>query len=115
MALTASISERRARLEAELARFLPLLAGPGHAERVILFGSFARGEDGAESDLDLVVVKRTNLPFWKRVSEIRQLLKPRVAADVIVYTPEEIEQMGKDRPFVRDEILGRGRVLYERP
>ena len=114
MSLTEVVSARRARLEAELARYLPLLAGPGGAERVILFGSFARGEDGADSDLDLVVVKRTGLPFWKRVAEIRQLLKPRVAADVIVYTPEEIEQLGRERTFVRDEILGRGRVLHER-
>ncbi len=111
---TASNSIRRALLEAELARFLPLLAGPGDADRVILFGSFARGEDAAESDLDLVVVKRTSLPFWKRVAEVRRLLKPRIATDVIVYTPEEVEQLANERPFVRDEILGRGRVIYER-
>ena len=107
-------SNRRAMLEAELARFLPLLAGPGGADRVILFGSFARGEDLADSDLDLVVVKRTSLPFWKRLAEVRRLLKPRIAADVVVYTPEELEQLAKERPFVRDEILGRGRVVYER-
>lgn len=105
---------RRSLLEEELARFLPLLAGPGGAEKVILFGSFARGEQADESDLDLVVVKRTDLPFWKRVIEIRKLLRPRVAVDVLVYTPEEIEQMANERPFVRDEILGRGRVVYER-
>jgi predicted nucleotidyltransferase len=110
----ASVSNRRALLEAELARYLPLLAGPGEAERVILFGSFARGEDAAESDLDIVVVKRTSLPFWRRVAEIRRLLKPRIATDVIVYTPEEVEQLAIERPFVRDEILGRGRVIYER-
>jgi predicted nucleotidyltransferase len=114
MTTAASISSRRALLEAELARFLPLLAGPGGAERVILFGSFARGEDVADSDLDLVVVKRTNLPFWRRVAEVRRLLKPRIAADVMVYTPEELEQLARERPFVRDEILGRGRVIYER-
>ena len=81
---------------------------------MILFGSFARGEDVADSDLDLVVVKRTNLPFWRRVAEVRRLLKPRIAADVMVYTPEELEQLARERPFVRDEILGRGRVVYER-
>ena len=59
-------------------------------------------------------MKKSDLPFWKRVAEIRALLKPRVATDVLVYTPGEIEQLGKERPFVRDEILGRGRVLYER-
>lgn len=112
--VNAAVLDRRARLQAELARFLPLLAGPGEAERVILFGSLARGEEGADSDLDLVVVKRTSLPFWRRVAEIRNLLKPRVAADVLVYTPEEIEQLASERPFVRDEILARGRVLYER-
>ena len=81
---------------------------------MILFGSFARGEDVADSDLDLVVVKRTSLPFWRRVAEVRRLLKPRIAADVMVYTPEELEQLARERPFVRDEILGRGRVVYER-
>ena len=105
---------RRSLLEEELARFLRLLAGPGGAEKVILFGSFARGEQADESDLDLVVVKRTDLPFWKRVIEVRKLLRPRVAVDVLVYTPEEIDQLANERPFVRDEILGRGRVVYER-
>ena len=107
-------AERRALLEAELALFLPFLTGPGAAERVILFGSLAGGEVRAESDIDLGVVKRTQLPFWQRLAQVRRLLKPRVAADVIVYTPEELEQLAQERPFVRDEILGRGRVLFER-
>lgn len=108
-------AERRVELEQELARFLPLLAGPGGAEKVILFGSLARNEGREDSDLDLVVVKKTSLPFWRRIAEVRRLLKPRVAADVLVYTPDEFAELSAERPFVRDEVVRDGRVVYERP
>ena len=106
--------ERKQLLEQELKRYLSLLTGHDQPERVILFGSLVGGNVRPESDTDLVIVKQTQLPFWKRLREMRRLLQPRVATDILVYTLNEFEQLRRERPFFRDETLGKGRVVYER-
>jgi predicted nucleotidyltransferase len=109
-----NIELRKARLEKELARYVRLLATHRHPEKVIVFGSLASGDVHAWSDIDLVVVESTNLPFIQRLRQIRDLLQPTIATDILVYTPEELEQMRLERPFVREEILNKGRIVYER-
>jgi len=42
------------------------------------------------------------------------LLKPQVGTDILYYTPQEFEEMQRERTFFREEIAGRGRVVYER-
>ncbi len=82
-------------------------------ERIILFGSRARGEADEYSDYDLVLIKRTDRPFLERLQEIvPYLLGWEGAVEVLVYTPEEFERM-------RETGLGwivqrEGVVLYER-
>jgi len=83
-------------------------------ERIILFGSRARGEADEYSDYDLIVIKRTDRPFLERLSDmipyLRQITPP---ADILVYTPEEFEGMADIGLgwIVRQE----GVILYERP
>jgi len=112
--IDAQILERKKLLEQELERYLALLSHPDQAERVIVFGSLATGQVHANSDIDLVIVKQTNLPFWQRLRETRRLLQPQVGTDILVYTPNEFEQMRRERAFIRDEILSKGKVVYER-
>jgi predicted nucleotidyltransferase len=69
---------------------------------------------GEWSDIDLVVVKETDRRFLDRTKNVLQLLQPRVGVDVLVYTPQEFERLARERNFVRTEIRGKGRVLYER-
>lgn len=109
-----TVSSRRAVLEAELKRYLPLLREHYHPERVLLFGSLARGVASDWSDIDLVIVKETEKRFLDRTKEVMQLLKPRVGVDILVYTPAEFARLSQERAFVRDEIAGKGEVLYER-
>lgn len=106
--------DRRAVLEAELRRYLMLLRTEYEPEKVILFGSLAAGEVGEWSDIDLVVVKETDRRFLDRTKDVLRLLQPRVGVDVLVYTPQEYARLARERPFVRAEIEGKGRVLYER-
>jgi predicted nucleotidyltransferase len=80
-------------------------------QRVVLFGSLARGTPGMTSDLDLLIVWDTPLDFVTRAAELYRRLKPRVAIDLLVYTPDEMKQMSY-RPFVR-HVLAEGKVLYE--
>jgi predicted nucleotidyltransferase len=105
---------RRAALQRELDRWLPLLIAHEQPEKIILFGSYAAGQIGEWTDLDLVIVKETTAPFLDRTREVLTLLKPRVGVDVLVYTPDEFKRLGQERAFVRQEIIGKGRVLYER-
>ena len=111
--ITAVDERRKAALEAELARVLPLLIDEYGAEKIILFGSLATGEVGEWSDLDLVVVKQTKKKFFRRLDEVLTLTRPRVGTDLLVYTPEEFERMCASRRFFKEEIMAKGRVLYE--
>jgi predicted nucleotidyltransferase len=107
------IANRRELLEVELNRYLALLAEQYRPQKVLLFGSVAVDETGEWSDLDLVIIKETNRRFLDRIKEVMQLLRPRVGVDILVYTPAEFEQLSRERAFVRDEIVGKGKVLYE--
>ena len=86
-------------------------------ERIILFGSYAYGEPSEDSDIDLLIVKRTNQrPIDRRV-EVRKLVydpERTIPFSPLVYTPEEIEwrlSLGDD--FIK-EILQKGEILYEK-
>ncbi len=65
-------------------------------ERVVLFGSWARGEASAQSDVDLLVVERK--PFggcrsrrWKTTRIWRCLPEFRIPTDILVYSVSEID------------------------
>ena len=82
-------------------------------ERIILFGSAARNEFTNDSDIDMLIVKKTDKQKFDRLCELRRLLDYNFSLDLIVYTPEEIElatQQGND--FVKT-IYDEGVVLYE--
>ena len=87
-----------------------------HPERIILFGSHARGEAGPDSDVDLLVV----MPFLgskrEKQLEIRLALRNiHVPKDIMVTTPEEF-QWRKEVPGTIERPAAReGKVLYARP
>lgn len=101
--------DRAALLQAEAERLTTLLVARG-ATLVVAFGSFARGSVGQVSDLDLIAVMPSDLPFIKRLLELYGEMAPTVGLDLLVYTPEEFEEM-RVRPFVR-RALEEGRVLH---
>jgi predicted nucleotidyltransferase len=104
-------------LDAELKKFIEVASEELDAELVILFGSFARGRaEGIHewTDLDLIVVAESKLPFHQRIKQLLERVRPKVGADVFVYTPAEWERMKFERPFINEEVLGKGRVVYER-
>jgi predicted nucleotidyltransferase len=112
--MDAKTIERRRLLEQELDRYLPLLKEKENAEKVIVFGSLATGQVHEWSDIDLVIVKCTALPFLKRTRAIRNTLQPKVAVEILCYTLEEFARLCAERLFFQEEIIGKGRVLYER-
>jgi predicted nucleotidyltransferase len=86
-------------------------------QRIILFGSRARGEDTPTSDLDLFVVQDSRTSNRQVRREIECLLwGRRFGLDLIVRTPEEVSRNVADgNPFYTRHLLIEGQVLYERP
>jgi len=101
--------EREQKLASEAERIVRVLVERG-ATLVVAFGSFARGNVGRASDLDLIAVMESDLPFIKRLEQLYVELEPRVGLDLLVYTPKEFEEM-KVRSFVR-RALAEGKVLH---
>jgi len=86
---------------------------------IILFGSAARGEVGADSDVDLLVIeKETSFrggSRWSASSRIRKALwRFPVPIDVLLFTPEEVEKWRGATNHVIARSLREGRVLYDR-
>jgi predicted nucleotidyltransferase len=83
-------------------------------ERVILFGSAARGDADAQSDIDLVVIKDTQERFLDRLGRVYDCIKPDFSLDALVYTPKEFADMqARDNPFI-EHVLKEGVTIYER-
>ena len=82
-------------------------------ERIIIFGSYARGDADEQSDVDVVVIKQTDKRFLERLIEAARYLDNELGkVDVFVYTREEFEEMRqKENPFI-EKVLTEGRVIY---
>jgi uncharacterized protein len=85
-----------------------------HPERVILFGSYAYGRPGPDSDVDLLVV----LPFegkgFRKSLEILDRISPGFSLDLLARRPEDTaRRYAEGDPLIR-EALDHGKVLYER-
>jgi uncharacterized protein len=82
-------------------------------EKIILFGSVARGEYDQANDLDFLIIKQ-DVPFYgiDRMRELDELIDRDVAADMLVYRPDEFEdRIRLGDPFIK-AILREGRILY---
>jgi predicted nucleotidyltransferase len=85
-------------------------------QRIILFGSRARGDERADSDLDLLVEMATDLPAAERIRAVDRLFRPRSwPMDVVVLTPDEAAASRASRNSLVRIAEREGRVVYERP
>ena len=104
------IGNRDSDVLAEIVRRIVRVAAP---ERIILFGSAARGEAGPNSDLDLLVIKPGSYHQGRLTEEIyMSLIGVGRAVDVVVVTPEDVEHYGSSHALVIGPALREGRVVY---
>jgi len=83
------------------------------AEKVILFGSYARGNASPDSDVDLLVIGPFPGRSVDKSVEIQMKLRPAFPVDLLVRTPEKVrERIAMGDTFMQ-EVLRQGRILYE--
>ncbi len=101
--------------ESEISRVAARMAEAANAERVILFGSHARGEADEDSDVDLLIIAESDLPRFKRSPPLYRLLRPYpFPMDLIVYTPQEVEAATRSPVSFVSIVLREGKTVYER-
>ena len=96
------------KFSAELAReFLP--------ERVILFGSYAAGTAGDESDVDLLVVMPGDVSGARVAADIITRLKPTLPVELIVRSAHQLEERLALGDFFLRDVMATGKELYAAP
>jgi predicted nucleotidyltransferase len=84
-------------------------------DKVILFGSRARGNARPDSDFDLLVIKDSEEPGYRRDAALYLALAGLNApVDVMVYTPEEVREWSAVPQAFITTAVREGKVLYER-
>lgn len=97
----------------EIKEFAAKLARAFRPKKVILFGSYAYGSPEEASDVDILVIMPTRLRSVEQAIEIRRTVKSSFPLDLIVRTPEQIEERLSLGDFFIKEVLTKGKVLYE--
>ena len=86
-------------------------------EKIILFGSYAHGKPTRDSDIDMLIVKRTRKKSMDRWMEVRKMVYDQnrgIPFSPLILTPKELRyRLSLEDDFFR-EILERGKMLYER-
>jgi predicted nucleotidyltransferase len=88
---------------------------PLDPERIVLFGSFARGDFHEGSDIDLMIVLNTNERFVDRLGRVLAAVDPdQFDVEPHVYTPAEYETLRRQHSVLVEAAEKEGKVLYER-
>ncbi|TMA74903.1 MAG: nucleotidyltransferase domain-containing protein [Deltaproteobacteria bacterium] len=90
---------------------LPALLRRRHVSAAYLFGSWARGDADALSDVDLIVVAPSTRPFVDRFRDYPELLRSPVGIDLLIYTPEEFSRERRRNRFVRHAVREARRLV----
>jgi len=84
-------------------------------QKIILFGSRARGNARPDSDFDLLVIKDSDEPGYRRDASLYLALAGlNTPVDVMVYTPEEVREWSTVPQAFITTAVREGKVVYER-
>ncbi len=109
--MTAKDSDPMATIEAMVQR----IADGFDPEKIIIFGSYARGEIDRDSDLDLLIVMHVEGSLRQKANEIDLMLADRtLPLDLIVVTPEQFARQKDVIGTIVREAVKDGKVVYER-
>lgn len=99
----------------EVEKIVATLAADYQPEKIILFGGVAQGRIRENSDIDLLIIKKTRQRYLDRVKKVALLLDTWFPTDIFVLTPQELQKaIDQNRFFIVEEILPKGKVIYEK-
>jgi len=98
---------------AQIRKFIRSVAREFHPHRIILFGSYAYGTPTEDSDVDVLVIMPFDRTKGRKSIEIRQRIPASFPLDLVVRTPEFIAQRLAWRDCFIEEILAKGKIVYE--
>lgn len=102
---------------AQLERMIQVLIADYGAEKIIAFGSIVRGDTTKHSDVDLCVVRDHPPACTHPALEaglILSKLKTTLSKDLLIRTPQQMNEAAKAPFGVMQEVLNHGITLYER-
>jgi len=109
------VGKARRAIRREIREMVRRIVEKFQPEKIILFGSHARGDAGPDSDVDLLVVMPVDGSKRKKQLEVRTSLHDiRVPKDIIVSTPEEFEWRKEIVGTIEHPAVLEGKVLYAR-
>ena len=84
-------------------------------DKIILFGSRARATARSDSDIDLLVIARSDQPRYRRAAPLYGILSDILAPmDILVYTPQEVNEWSAVPQAFVTTAVRQGTVLYEK-
>ncbi len=84
-------------------------------DKIILFGSYASGNQSDDSDLDLLIIQDSDLPKHKRGLDIRMSLRGlKIPMDILIYTNSEFESEKDIKYSFLNAAIKNSKILYER-
>jgi len=96
-----------------LAEIVARIVAAAHPLCIIVFGSAARGEMTADSDVDLLVVMPEGTHHLHTAQDLHtRLFGIPVPVDIVVATPSDLERYGNSPGLIYREALGEGRAVY---
>jgi len=102
-------------MPAEIEKIKEIIVNEYHPEKIILFGSYARGDQTADSDIDLLVLsdREKNIPRTRRgLSVLKKLGVIHRAIDIMFYTSEEFQKYQSVPQSINATILREGVVIH---
>ena len=80
---------------------------------IIIFGSVAKGTSTENSDIDIMVILDTDLTYYERTLAVRRSIGvTSIPMDILVFTPEEVEEGKQKRGSIISEVLSTGKAIY---
>jgi uncharacterized protein len=103
------------KLEGALSNITALIVQCCDPNTVVLFGSYAKGQENSESDLDLLLIGDFGGSSYLQAHEVRQLLRRYpIRIDLHLVTPDEVVDESRKPHGFLSSVLASGRILYER-
>ena len=103
-------------MDSPLEKAIEIIVQVADPDKIILFGSRARGDNKKDSDYDICVIKRDVEHRRKLAQKLyRSLYGVRIPIDIIVETPENFDELKDDQFLVYRQIAKDGVTIYEKP